>query len=106
MAIEGAFAGWRVGGASVRGASHVRASLPNQDSFACWAEAGTSPAGAVVAVSDGHGSTRHFRSETGSKLAVEAALEIIREFASPGSLLHAERTSATALPQLGRSLPD
>ncbi|MGA0601372.1 PP2C family serine/threonine-protein phosphatase [Caulobacter sp. KR2-114] len=65
----------RVIAASVRGAGHVRRGQPNQD-FAA-AERLDDGAWAIV-VSDGHGAELHARSETGSRLAVEAALAELR----------------------------
>lgn len=68
-----ASAPWKVFAASVRGATHVRKQLPNQD--ACLFDVGTDGAPPIiVAVSDGHGSERCFRSDVGSHLAVETAL--------------------------------
>jgi hypothetical protein len=80
---------WRAIGASVRGAAHARSGLPNQDAIA-WAPAdagaedgfGEESAGSaalVMAVSDGHGSAKCFRSEIGAQLAVAAALAVARE---------------------------
>jgi serine/threonine protein phosphatase PrpC len=67
---------WRVTGASVRGASHVRTNAPNQDAIR-WVslsdEAGRVTLPLVVALSDGHGSAKSFRSHIGASLAVEAA---------------------------------
>jgi serine/threonine protein phosphatase PrpC len=72
---------WSLGGASVRGASHVRRGQPNQDAVA-W----TTPAVAdatravdrfVAAVSDGHGGAAYFRSGTGARMAVDAANAIL-----------------------------
>jgi len=74
---------WGVRGSSTRGASHLRSGLPNQDSLGTWWD---EPRGrAVVVVSDGHGSARHFRSDTGSRLAVEAAMSVLREMPLPVS---------------------
>lgn len=70
---------WTVGGASVRGAAHARKDIPNQDAFACRPR-GRLAARALLAVSDGHGSAPSFRSDIGSKLAVEAALDVLDWF--------------------------
>ena len=63
---------WRVINASVRGSAHQRSGLPNQDAV----DFGSSPKSdapmTVLAVSDGHGGGRHFRSQVGSALAVRA----------------------------------
>src|ERR1700693_1868223 len=65
---------WRVFGRSVRGASHRRRRIPNQDALGCV----TSPSGKqVLAVADGHGSSACFRSGTGAELAVQCALDLI-----------------------------
>ncbi len=70
---------WRIVGASVRGASHLRSGLPNQDAIRWLPESG-SGLPLVLAVSDGHGSAKCFRSDEGSRLAVETATEIVQEF--------------------------
>jgi hypothetical protein len=64
---------WQAAGATVRGAAHVRTGLPNQDAIG-WRPAGD--AALVLAVSDGHGSAKCFRSQTGAQLAVETALAV------------------------------
>src|ERR1051326_7008913 len=71
---------WRVTGASRRGGSHVRSSLPNQDAIDYWAS--TDGDTAVLAVADGHGSGLCFRSEVGSRLAVTTAVGLLRKFAA------------------------
>jgi serine/threonine protein phosphatase PrpC len=64
---------WRVFGRSVRGASHRRRRLPNQDALG-WS---TTPAGhRVLSVADGHGSSACFRSETGAAFAVKVSLDL------------------------------
>jgi len=70
---------WRVIGKSVRGASHVRAGLPNQDAVRWLPESGSGPP-LVLAVSDGHGSAKCFRSDVGSRLAVNTATRVVQEF--------------------------
>lgn len=64
--------GWRIGGASVRGASHVRSGAPNEDAWLCGGEAVS-----VAAVADGHGAAPHFRSQKGAELAVRAAALVL-----------------------------
>src|SRR5690242_8472149 len=66
---------WQVIGCSVRGPSHERSGLPNQDAIG-WSEDSTTT---VLAVADGHGSAKCFRSDVGSRLAVDAALTVIPE---------------------------
>jgi Protein phosphatase 2C len=67
---------WHVGGRSVRGASHVRSALPNQDAID-WSRHAESADGFLLAVADGHGSARCFRSDYGSRFAVEAAIFLL-----------------------------
>jgi len=67
---------WRSIPVSVAGSSHVRQGIPNQDSVR------VEPASAaarriVVAVADGHGHAKHFRSDRGSRFAVDAAVDSI-----------------------------
>ncbi len=73
---------WKTAHASVRGSSHVRSGLPNQDSAACSVVDGDGARSttAVVAVSDGHGGARHFRSQVGSALAVNISINVVRQF--------------------------
>ena len=70
---------WRVTGQSVRGASHVRTGLPNQDAIRWLPESGTGLP-LVLAVSDGHGSAKCFRSSVGAGFAVKIATKVIQEF--------------------------
>jgi hypothetical protein len=53
--------------------------VPSQDALAWLPEGGTG-APVMLAVADGHGSAKCFRSGTGSVLAVEVAREVAREF--------------------------
>jgi len=93
---------WRAFGASIRGASHERSGLPNQDAIAWWP-----PPGAglplCLAVADGHGSAASFRSDTGSRLAVETAIEVLRELIDgwqpAGDLSAAKRAVEDELPR-------
>jgi len=73
---------WKVAHACVRGSSHVRSGLPNQDAAQCSVIPGEASGRgiAVVAVSDGHGGTRHFRSQIGSSLAVSTAVTLVHQF--------------------------
>jgi hypothetical protein len=70
---------WRVISGSARGAAHVRLGLPNQDARMTWAARGETGADAVLAISDGHGASRHFRSEVGARLAVETATSLLKQ---------------------------
>jgi hypothetical protein len=77
---------WIVLGSSVRGASHKRAGLPNQDAIhadpridvASRIAAAEPPL--ILAISDGHGSPRSFRSDTGALTAAQIGVERTREF--------------------------
>jgi len=79
--VSGGAAGpWHWLSASVRGAAHHRSGLPNQDAVrvACCplrdAAEGTDAPALVLALADGHGSARSFRSREGARLAVAIAL--------------------------------
>src|SRR5580700_1409236 len=68
---------WLVFAESTRGSTHEALGLPNQDSFlTAEIELGRDLA-LVVAVADGHGNRRHFRSGSGSRFAVEAACQSV-----------------------------
>jgi serine/threonine protein phosphatase PrpC len=71
--------GWHVLGKSVRGASHVRNNLPNQDAI-LWNENHELGLPIIMAVSDGHGSAKCFRSDKGSRIAVKIATETLNDF--------------------------
>lgn len=70
---------WTALSASVEGASHLQNGLANQDAVRL-----KNPTGAddvlLLAVADGHGSTRSFRSDRGSALAAECALRELSWF--------------------------
>lgn len=73
---------WCCSGQTVQGASHVRTDLINQDAIRWWpnySELGLGPP-LIMAVSDGHGSAKSFRSHIGARLAVELATEVLRQF--------------------------
>lgn len=74
---------WWATGASVRGASHLRSGQANQDALRWRVHSQGDRDGhsgwAAMAVADGHGSEKYFRSEKGADLAVKAALEIAVE---------------------------
>jgi serine/threonine protein phosphatase PrpC len=67
----------QVVGRSVLGATHGRANQPNQDAYAYIPESGQGE-NVTVAVADGHGSSRSFRSDRGSRLAVHTATRLLR----------------------------
>jgi len=66
---------WGVLGESVVGANHKLKGLPNQDYFA-WETAADC---LILAVADGHGSPRSFRSDKGSEFAVQAFISVFQE---------------------------
>ncbi|MGC9520550.1 MAG: protein phosphatase 2C domain-containing protein [Anaerolineae bacterium] len=94
---------WYVIGRSVRGASHARSGLVNQDAIGWSPESGTGPP-LVLAVSDGHGSPKSFRSHIGSEVAVGLAVELMRELVDVAvpdktQLSAIKRTAEERLPQ-------
>lgn len=80
QAAEGTQAGWNVATASVRGAAHVRTGLPNQDACDYRVSGDGETACVSIAIADGHGGARHFRSHTGATLAVQSALGVLQSF--------------------------
>jgi serine/threonine protein phosphatase PrpC len=71
---------WKVAHACIRGSSHQRSGLPNQDAVQCTVTPGAQGSVAVAVVSDGHGSARHFRSQIGSSLAVSTVAATLQSF--------------------------
>lgn len=70
---------WQILGESVQGAQHARLNTPNQDSLAYFSsEERLFPI--IMAVADGHGSSRNFRSADGSRLAVEITIPVLQLF--------------------------
>lgn len=67
---------WAAYASSAIGGFHQKHSYPCQD-HSMYLSATDYAAGAVA---DGHGNRRHFRSETGSSFACEAARECLRTF--------------------------
>ena len=67
---------WTALSASVRGALHEKMDRPNQDAVRVYRAGET----LFLAVADGHGNTRSFRSQQGAALATECALEALRDF--------------------------
>jgi hypothetical protein len=80
MSVVAAERKWVAVGETIRGASHQRSELPNQDAVLVSLPAGGSLP-AVLAVSDGHGSSKCFRSQEGSRMGVEVAVAELRDFA-------------------------
>src|SRR5262249_23594034 len=80
---------WRVTGKSWRGAAHIESGKENQDAI----QYVTNDDGLVaLAVADGHGSGMCFRSQVGSRLAVQAAVRCLCEFAETH---HADEQATT-----------
>jgi len=79
MNVEQPTSPWQVIGQSVRGASHERSGMPNQDAISWLPESGAG-ASLVLAVADGHGGARYSRSHVGASLAVETATLLIQDF--------------------------
>ena len=73
---------WRLLSVSRLGPSHEKSGLTNQDAVGALAVPPGGTEVRLVAVSDGHGDSVHFRSERGSLFAVQAALETGLRFAS------------------------
>ena len=74
---------WQVHAASAIGAAHVQDGRPNQDAVAH--QLLTLPGGSallVVAIADGHGDSRHFRSDRGAKMAVAAGIAAMRAWSA------------------------
>jgi WD40 repeat protein/serine/threonine protein phosphatase PrpC len=94
--------GWRVIGKSVQGASHKRVGLKNQDGIR-WHTKSGSGLPLILAVSDGHGSAKSFRSDIGANLAVNTAMEVFHEFwegqINANNLSAIKRTAEERLPQ-------
>ena len=70
---------WRILHASVTGASHVGARLPNQDAI-LYKQNPEIGVPLVLSIADGHGSEKYFRSHIGSQFAVQAAEEVLHAF--------------------------
>lgn len=67
----------------MQGAAHLRNTLPNQDHID-WYPRIQEQTGLplIMAVSDGHGSAKCFRSGTGAQLATKSARDVIKQFLS------------------------
>lgn len=61
------------------GASHVRQNKPNQDYGKCDFLKFGDETLYILSVSDGHGSERSFRSDQGSRIAVESTIKVLKE---------------------------
>ncbi len=84
---------WHIIGESVRGVSHDRKGLPNQDAIQYIVKKGNELP-LVIAVSDGHGNPKSFRSELGAQLATNIAGEVLIRFLSePCNQKNADQTA-------------
>ncbi len=88
--------------ASVRGASHVRTDLPNQDAVRVLAGDGVT----VAAVADGHGGSRYVRSDRGSGFAVDLACRLALDLAATHLRSSAEQVRRRFAPALVQSVLD
>lgn len=70
---------WQILHASVTGASHAGARLPNQDAI-LYKQNTEIGVPLVLSIADGHGSEKYFRSHIGSQFAVQAAEEVLHAF--------------------------
>jgi hypothetical protein len=70
---------WHIIGGSIQGASHKRSGQPNQDAIAQFPASGESLP-LILAVSDGHGGAKYFRSDKGASFAVAAAIDTLSQF--------------------------
>ncbi|NEP77432.1 MAG: protein phosphatase 2C domain-containing protein [Okeania sp. SIO3B3] len=78
------FQQWRLMLETVTGASHDRQNLPNQD-HGDFYQPNENSLPIILAISDGHGSAKSFRSDRGSKFAVETAIELLQVLVAPES---------------------
>jgi len=69
---------WEVIGESVEGALHRRSGMTNQDDINWYPGQGESDT-VMMAVSDGHGSQKCFRSDRGAEFAVKATIGSLRD---------------------------
>jgi len=90
---------WGVLAQSVRGAAHCRMGRPNQDAIESSMGPGAGPP-LIVAVSDGHGSPKSFRSERGARFAVTIALKEARRLVDnfPGTPSAIKRATERKFP--------
>ena len=65
--------------ASTRGYLHIKRGIPCQDASGCFED--LEGRYYAIAVADGHGDPTCMRSDRGSRIAVEVALDCLREFA-------------------------
>ena len=88
---------WHTLKASVRGASHFRSGLPNQDAIrvtACKEHAAL-----IIALADGHGSPKSFRSQRGARMAVIVAQQVFGQLLKLNSPSQIKRWAEERLPE-------
>ncbi|WP_157633633.1 PP2C family serine/threonine-protein phosphatase [Thioflavicoccus mobilis] len=88
---------WRTGTASVRGAAHRRNGMPNQDAVRATRCPDHTPL--ILALADGHGSARCFRSHCGARLAVGVAHLARSQLHEPVGLSQVKRWAEEQLPR-------
>jgi hypothetical protein len=70
---------WQVFAASVPGASHLASEIPNQDALRVEPDKPSRPP-FVATLADGHGDSRHCRSDRGARFATWAATVVLVDF--------------------------
>jgi hypothetical protein len=104
---------WFATGCSVRGASHNKLGLPNQDAIAWRPNKGALselfiPPPILMALSDGHGSEKSFRSQVGSQIAVDIALNTLQQLLNmtppPHNLSHIKSIAEERIPKMITSM--
>jgi serine/threonine protein phosphatase PrpC len=91
VAVDPVPSQWDVLVACERGASHVTDEAPIQDAAGYFGDPSVRSATVVLAVADGHGDRRHFRSAIGSDIAVAVAGDVGLQF---GGVLHQSSNEA------------
>jgi hypothetical protein len=71
---------WRLAGATAQGSAHERKGLPNQDAYLVFPRGREAVGEAVIVVADGHGGAASFRSDRGSRMAVEVGMSLAKGF--------------------------
>ena len=67
---------WQLLGSSITGSTHLKKGLLNQDAIKYVPKDGNGNL-AIMAVADGHGNAINFRSDKGSKFAVDAGIKVL-----------------------------
>jgi hypothetical protein len=94
---SGAMTHWQTLKASVRGAAHQRSGLRNQDAIRVARVNHDLPL--LVALADGHGSAKSFRSQRGARLAVVVAQKVCSYLFTLDSLSQIKHWAEEQLPQ-------